>query len=226
MTGETEWTDPRATALAHLTTYRNLPDKAAKHTWALARALARSLRRAPPQFVLQVARELFAADGWKGHAWMLLNLHKGASALLDEAQVEAFGQGIAHWGSVDGYARLVAGPAWLRGQITDEMIHRWARSEDRWWRRAALVSTVALNVRSHGGYGDVPRTLEVCRMLLADRDDMVVKAMSWALRELVVHDPDAVWAFLHEHDDALAARAKREVRNKLKTGLKNPRSTA
>ena len=132
MTGETEWTDPRATALAHLTAYRNLPDKAAKHTWAMVRALARSLRSAPPQFVLQVARELFTADGWKGHAWMLLNLHKGAFALLDEAEVEAFGQGIAHWGSVDGYARLVAGPAWLRGQIPDATVHRWARSEDRW----------------------------------------------------------------------------------------------
>ena len=43
---------------------------------------------------------------------------------------------------------------------------------------------------------------------------------------LAVHDPDAVWAFLREHDDALAARVKREVRNKLTTGLKNPKSTA
>jgi 3-methyladenine DNA glycosylase AlkD len=55
-----------------------------------------------------------------------------------------------------------------------------------------------------------------------DRDDMVVKAMSWALRELVAHDPDAVRAFLSAHDDVLAARVKREVTNKLETGLKNP----
>jgi len=64
----------------------------------------------------------------------------------------------------------------------------------------------------------------VCHMLANDHDDMVVKAMSWALRELVVHDPDAVRAFLSEHENALAARVKREVRNKLTTGLKNPRS--
>ena len=56
-----------------------------------------------------------------------------------------------------------------------------------------------------------------------DRDDMVVKAMSWALRELVVHDPEAVQAFLDEYEDELAARVKREVKNKLQTGLKNPR---
>jgi hypothetical protein len=40
---------------------------------------------------------------------------------------------------------------------------------------------------------------------------------------LVVHDPEAVEAFLAEHEDVLAARVKREVRNKLTTGLKNPR---
>jgi hypothetical protein len=52
---------------------------------------------------------------------------------------------------------------------------------------------------------------------------MVVKAMSWALRGLVVHDPEAVRQFIGEHEDVLAARVKREVRNKLATGLKNPR---
>jgi len=58
----------------------------------------------------------------------------------------------------------------------------------------------------------------------ARRDiDMLVKAMSWALRALVLHDLQAVEAFLEEHDDVLAARVKREVRHKLTTGLKTPR---
>jgi 3-methyladenine DNA glycosylase AlkD len=52
---------------------------------------------------------------------------------------------------------------------------------------------------------------------------MVVKAMSWVLRELAVHNPQAVRQFLTEYDEVLAARVKREVRNKLRTGLKNPR---
>ena len=186
MDRDSEWTDPRAVALAHLDEYRALPDKSAKHTWALRRAFARSLRKAPPAFVLEVARELFAAGASPGHAWVLLNLHQGAFALLDEAEVEALGQGIEGWGRVDGYSRLVAGPAWLRGQVSDEAIHRWARSEDRWWRRAALVSTVALNVRSHGGTGDVARTLEVCRMLVDDHDDMIVKQKS--VNEFTVYD--------------------------------------
>jgi 3-methyladenine DNA glycosylase AlkD len=71
--------------------------------------------------------------------------------------------------------------------------------------------------------GDVERTLAVCRMLVDDYDDMVVKALSWALRALVVHDAEAVNDFLEEHGEVLAARVKREVRNKIATGLKNPR---
>jgi 3-methyladenine DNA glycosylase AlkD len=59
-------------------------------------------------------------------------------------------------------------------------------------------------------------------MLVEDREDMVLEALSWALGELVVHDPEAVQAFLDSHANALASRVVREVENKLKTGLKNP----
>jgi len=112
------------------------------------------------------------------------------------------------------------------GQVPDALIARWARSRDRWWRRAALVSTVPLNLPARGAraeQGDAPRSLAVCELLVADRDDMVVKALSWALRELARRDPQAVRAFVQAHGPDLAARVRREVDNKLRTGLKNPR---
>lgn len=52
---------------------------------------------------------------------------------------------------------------------------------------------------------------------------MVVKALSWALRELVVRDPGVVRAFLDDHDGTIAARVRREVTATVDTGLKNPR---
>ncbi|MEJ2132465.1 MAG: DNA alkylation repair protein [Gammaproteobacteria bacterium] len=60
------------------------------------------------------------------------------------------------------------------------------------------------------------------RCLADDHDDMVEKAMSWALRMLVPWDPRSVSDFLRDHDAVLGARVKREVNNKLRTGLKNP----
>ena len=73
-----------------------------------------------------------------------------------------------------------------------------------------------------GGTGDAPRTLAICARLAADRDDMVVKALSWALRELIHWDPNAVRDFLGGHD--VAARVRREVAHKLETGRKAPDS--
>jgi 3-methyladenine DNA glycosylase AlkD len=216
--------DPRAVAAQIAKEIRALPVRNAPNVRALRRRYSRQLRSAPAGFVLDVGRELLARHGQRWVACELIRNHRAAFEQVGEAELEEFGRGIDSWGAVDSFARILAGPAWLQGQVSDELIHRWARSEDRWWRRAALVSTVALNVRSHGGMGDVPRTLAVCGTLVGDYDDMVVKALSWALRALVAHDPQAVRAFLQEHKDVLAARVKREVGNKLTTGLKNPRS--
>lgn len=201
---------------------RALPVRNTPSVRAVRREYSRRLRGADPGFVLALARELLENHNQRWVAYELIANHKGAFRRLTEDELEALGQGIDSWGSVDSFGRILSGPAWRDGLVDDDLIHRWAHAEDRWWRRAALVSTVALNVRSHGGSGDVPRTLAVCHLLAGDRDDMVVKALSWALRELVVHDRAAVEAFLEEHDAVLAARVKREVRNKLETGLKNP----
>lgn len=196
----------------------------------------RNLKRLPDEFiersrrlsgetVLQVALDLWGRGGQRNRwaAAMLLHSHPPAFSHLRWRPLEEMGDGMSHWGDVDAFAYL-AGVAWRNGQISDQRIHRWARSQNRWWRRAALVCTVVLNRRSVGGRGDVGRTMAVAELLATDRDDMVVKGMSWALRELIPVDRRAVEQFLRDYDDVLAARVRREVRNKLSTGLKNPRS--
>ena len=157
-------------------------------------------------------------------AYELIRYHKTAFQQLDGETLQALGRGMNTWDSVDAFARTLSGPAWLKGQISDNLIHNWAKDNNFWWRRAALVSTVAFNMRSHGGSGDIPRTLAVCRLLVEDHEDMIVKAMSWALRELIPYDIAALEAFLKEHENKLHARVKREVRNKLTTGLKTPKN--
>ncbi len=57
----------------------------------------------------------------------------------------------------------------------------------------------------------------------AEPDDVVRKALSWALREALGRDRDAVLAFLARHGEALPARVRREVGHKARTGLKAPR---
>ncbi len=181
------------------------------------------LKQADADYVLEVALRLVKKGTHRWIGYELLQDHKPAFGCLGRVQLEELGQGINSWWTVDAFARTLSGPAWLKRQIDDVVIIQWAQSDDLWWRRAALVSTVALNIAASGGTGDTERTLSICRLLVSDHEDMVVKAMSWALRQLAVRDAPAVQAFLAEHDWTLAARVKREVNNKLKTGLKNPK---
>ena len=173
--------------------------------------------------ILEVARALARQGTLEGRqaGYELLAGRPGVVEALSTSGVEELGRGNDNWASVDGFACLVAGPAWRAGRVSDADVERWARSEDPWWRRTALVSTVPLNRKSRGGSGDVPRTLRICRLLAGDSHDVVAKALSWALREIVPHDPDAARAFLAEHEDTLPARVKREVTNKLETGRKS-----
>jgi 3-methyladenine DNA glycosylase AlkD len=191
---------------------------------AVRRDLTRALRDAPAPAVLALADALVERDAPFDRfvAYELVAAHRATMASLDAPTVRRLGRGMDGWADGDTFACYVAGPAWREGHLPDAELARWAASPDRWWRRAALASTVALNNRARGGRGDPARTLAACERALGDRDDMVVKALSWALRELAKRAPADVARFVAEHEGALAARVRREVRTKLTTGLKAP----
>jgi len=181
-------------------------------------------KKEPPEKVLEIARLLRAGGTHEGRqvAFELLEKRPDARALLKTRDVGALGQGNDNWASVDGFCCYVSGPLWREGKLSDKQIMSWARSRDRWWRRMALVSTVPLNMKSRGGTGDVARTLMICRELAGDKEPMVAKALSWALRALISVDRASVKSFLAEHEDVVPASVIREVRSKLETGRKNP----
>ncbi|MEJ2186478.1 MAG: DNA alkylation repair protein [Gemmatimonadota bacterium] len=190
---------------------------------SVVRTYAKELADAPPRDVIALAMELVDRRTHEGRqtGWELVGRRRDAVALLDRDLLERLGQGNDNWASVDAFSVTLSGVVWRQGGITDEDIADWAASGDRWWRRTALVSTVPLNKKSRGGTGDVPRTLAVCARLAGDREPMVARALSWALRDLVPHDAQAVRQFLQRHGERLPARVRREVRNKLETGRKS-----
>jgi 3-methyladenine DNA glycosylase AlkD len=194
----------------------------------LARDILRTHRASSDAQVLALALDTFES-GRRHLAYELLRAAPRALAAARPAHVERLAEDMSSWGEVDCFGCFVAGVAWRAGRISDRHIARFAAAEDRWRRRAALVATVPLNARSRGATsatGDAARTLAVCKLLLDDRDDMVVKAMSWALRELAKRDARAVRAFLAAHGERLAARIRREVTSKLTSGRKTPRPAA
>jgi 3-methyladenine DNA glycosylase AlkD len=206
---------------------RALPNLKVETVRDVRKEFSKRLVNTSPQIVVSIAMRILRLDRpgfeYRLVAYELVAYHKTALRSLGEKELETLVQGMCRWEDVDTFACYLAGPAWREFQVPDELIHHWAHSEDRWWRRTALVCTVALNNKARGGSGDTTRTLDVCRILVSDRDDMVVKAMSWSLRELSRRDPDAIRAFLLEYNGILAPRVVREVNTKLTAGLKNPR---
>lgn len=185
--------------------------------------ISQALKDEPPRVVLQLALALSKRGSIEGRqvGYEVLARRRDAMALLDRATLERLGRGNDNWASVDAFATSLTGPAWLAGRLSDRDVLAWARSDDPWWRRTAIVSTVPLNLPSRGGRGDTRRTLLVCRAALASEiTPLLAKALSWALRSLAPHDPAAVRAFLAEYGDDLPAIVHREVTTKIETRRK------
>ncbi len=180
-----------------------------------------------PHFVLGFVDHLLGLDPGAAHfaaarivAFEVLAGHPAAFAKLNTRRITTMASRLSDWGSIDLFGVTVAGKAWREGILDDDSIRVWTQSSNRWMRRLVLVATVPLNSKARGGSGDVIRTLDICGRLISDRDDMVIKALSWALRELAKRDPASVEAFLTAESHHLPARVRREVMNKLTFGTK------
>jgi 3-methyladenine DNA glycosylase AlkD len=203
-----------------------LPDANTATLRAMRREFSRSIKDATPDIVLQTTLLLLQerTDRVRFVAYEIVSHHKPTLEKVDLSDLMKLGNGLNSWSSVDCFALYLSGPVWLQGRVPDQAVLAWAQSEDRWWRRASLVSTVALS--RHGKPEDIGKAIDVFALLVTDRDDMVVKALSWALRELAKKHPKQAREFLRRHREELGARVIREVENKLTIGLKTPRRGA
>lgn len=222
--GELPRTEVTKFADALMQALGELPRRDTPSARSVRRQYSRLLRTAEPELVLAIAQRLVDLGGSieRFVAYELIAHHASAPSLLSIRRLRTLARGMDSWNAVDCFACDLAGPAWREGQLSTTTVRQWTKSRNRWWRRAALVSTVPLNNRSRGGRGDSRRTLDICDRLAQDRDDMIVKALSWALRELAKRDPAVVRAYLVRRSALLAPRVRREVESKLRTGRKNP----
>jgi 3-methyladenine DNA glycosylase AlkD len=202
--------------------FRSLASNKVNDLRTVRRECSKQVARLEGEQVIQLAVTLLQDSAVPRFvAYELVHHHKAAMRSLNSRNIKALGEGMSSWDAVDTFASYLSGPAWRENQLPDSLIEKWTTSKDRWWRRAAVVSTVPLNNKARGGSGDAVRTLRICRLVVNDRDDMVVKALSWALRELSKREQKPVVEFVAEFKAQLAPRVLREVANKLTTGLKS-----
>ena len=179
-----------------------------------------------PEELITLTKELVGSDIFECNhlAFELLSKSKPALRLIGLEDLEQLGKNIDNWATTDAFSVMIAGWTWRNNQISDQDVINWLENGNLWWKRTAIVSTVALNLRSRGGKGDVNRTLIICEKALNDRRPLIQKALSWALSELSKSYKPAVVDFMNRHGEMLCGSARREIYTKLETGRKNPRS--
>ena len=171
---------------------------------------------------LALIEALWAASSLEERALALLFLeaHRRRIPELDWDHFDRWRRGLDSWGTADGLACIVYGP-WLAADFKrrEKTLRRLIADKDVWSRRLALVGTVPLNRNPATAVPDL--TFELIDRVKDERDPMITKAVSWALRALIkTHKPE-VAAYVDANQGQLAPLAAREVRNKLRTGLKS-----
>jgi 3-methyladenine DNA glycosylase AlkD len=158
------------------------------HGWRAA-ALRRTMRQSRREilgehslaFLVKVADELFSGRVLEEKTAAVLLL-ENLDTKFGDSEFRLFEQWldrISSWADHDALAHCLIAPMMVAKPVRIKNVFRWARSDDRWHRRAACVALIK-GARARMFF---PEIVRLSNFLLADEDDMVQKGLGWLLRE-------------------------------------------
>ncbi len=145
-------------------------------------------------FLVQVADRLFTGRVLEEKIVAIFLLEKLTSGFTDAefTLFESWLQRISSWADHDGLTHYLIAPMIVSEPARVRRVFKWARSADRWHRRAACVSLIQ-GTRQRLLWPEIKR---LSNMLLRDEDDMVQKGLGWLLREAAKADPKSTVTYL------------------------------
>jgi 3-methyladenine DNA glycosylase AlkD len=99
---------------------------------------------------------------------------------------------VNNWDLVDLSADKIVGEYLLHR--SKNILNKLAKSKNIWNRRIAIVSTYQF-IRNH----QFDKTIEIARLLLNDKHDLIHKAVGWMLREVGKRDEKVLIKFLDKY---------------------------
>ncbi|MGB9235149.1 MAG: DNA alkylation repair protein [Terriglobales bacterium] len=146
------------------------------------------------EFLVRVADELFSECVLEEKVFAVFLLEKQTD-LLGQKEFRLFASWldrISSWADHDALAHDLLAPMLIADGARCREVFGWAKSRNRWRRRAACVALIR-GVREKMFFAEVVRLSE---MLLADDDDMVQKGLGWLLREAAKYNPKRTIPYL------------------------------
>jgi len=137
--------------------------------------------------VVRAADQLFRGENLEESAFAVLLLEKSVGKFGDKEfkLFESWLARISSWADHDGLVHYLIGPMMVAEPKRTARVLVWAKSKNRWHRRAAAVGLIQ-GTRKHLFFPEIKRVTE---MLCKDEDDMVQKGLGWLLRETAKADP-------------------------------------
>ena len=154
------------------------------------------LRERDLRFLLKVADRLFRGRVLEEKIFAVFLLEK----LTDEfsnAQFSLFESWlprISSWADHDALVHYLIAPMVASKTARVQNVLVWAKSENRWHRRAACVALIQ-GTRQQMFLPEIKR---LSNLLLRDEDDMVLKGLGWLLRETAKHAAPKTIPYLHQ----------------------------
>jgi 3-methyladenine DNA glycosylase AlkD len=137
-------------------------------------------------FLIKVANDLFRGKVLEEKVFAVLMLETLTDEFGDSEfrLFESWLDRISTWADHDGLVHHLIAPMIAAKASRKAFVIRWAKSKNRWHRRAACVGLIQ-GTRQKLFFPDI-----VClsNMLLRDEDDMVQKGLGWLLRETAKAD--------------------------------------
>jgi len=105
----------------------------------------------------------------------------------------------ANWATTDAICGMLLGPLLLRHPELGARMRVWARDRNMWVRRASIVGLIPRARRGEA----LDLVYEIARRLHADREDLIQKAVGWALREAGKTDMPRLERYLRANGAAI-----------------------
>lgn len=137
-------------------------------------------------YLVSVADQLFQGRVLEEKAMAVMLLEKSVHE-FGAQQFRLFDQWldrVSSWADHDALVYYLISPMVVDDPARVRVLFRWARSRNRWRRRAASVAMIR-GARRQMFRAEIARLSE---MLLADDDDMAQKGLGWLLREYAKAD--------------------------------------
>lgn len=126
----------------------------------------------------------------------------------DMAALEALLRIARTWAHIDWLSTAVIGELVARYRTARRRLDRWARDDDFWVRRAAML---ALLPGLRTGEGDWEGFVGFAVPMLEDKEFFIRKAIGWVLREVSKKRPALVRAFVDAHGERMSGLTRREA---------------